>query len=94
MLAGACLCVLFCCWFSFGRIFWEDEVLGWMLIHDPSWSHFVASWKAGADGGGFSFYVIGRAWFRLFGASDLSFRLISAVSFGCGFCVAWRAARR
>lgn len=94
MFVGVGLCILFCCWFGHGRIFWEDEMLGWMLLHDPSWAHMVAAWKMGADGGGFSFYLLGRGWFALFGSSDTSFRLISASCFALGFCIAWKAARR
>ena len=94
MLTGVALCLTFCCWFGHGRIFWEDEMLGWMLLHDPSWRHLIAAWKMGADRGGFAFYLLGRAWFTLFGASDLSFRLISASCFALGFCVTWQAARR
>ena len=94
MLSGVFLCLLFCCWFSYGRIFWEDEMLGWMLLHDPSWHHLVTAWKMGADGGGFAFYLLGRGWFMLFGASDVSFRLFSASCFALGFCFTWLAARR
>ncbi len=94
MFAGLAVCLLICCVFTRGRIFWEDEMLGWMLVHDPSWNHMVAAWKAGADGGGFLFYLLGRAWFAVFGGSNVSFRLISAVCFGLAFCVTWAAGRR
>ena len=52
--------------FGHGRIFWEDEMLGWMMLRDPSWHHMLQAWKLGADGGGFAFYLTGRAWFSLF----------------------------
>ena len=94
MIAGVLCCLLFCFWFGHGRILWEDEMLGWMLLHDPSWHHFLAAWNQGADGGGFAFYFLGRAWFHIFGASNLSFRLISATCFAGSFCVAWQASRR
>ncbi len=94
MFAGLAVCLLIPCVFTRGRIFWEDEMLGWMLVHDPSWNHMVAAWKAGADGGGFLFYLLGRAWFAVFGGSNVSFRLISAVCFGLAFCVTWAAGRR
>ncbi len=77
-----------------GRIFWEDEMLGWMLLHDPSWHHMLHAWKLGADGGGFAFYLTGRMWFALFGASGTSFRFYSAMCFGLAFAVTWIAARR
>ncbi len=79
---------------SRGRIFWEDEMLGWMLLRDPSWPHMISAWKMGADGGGVAFYLTGRLWFRLFGPSEVSFRMYSAVCFGLAFCVLWAVLRR
>ncbi len=77
-----------------GRIFWEDEMLAWMLLTDPSWHHMVAAWRMGADGGGFAFYLLGRAWLHLFGPSEVAFRLFSAVGFGLGFVLTWATLRR
>ncbi len=94
MLLGFLLTLTATCVLSHGRIFWEDETLGWMLLHDPSWHHMVQAWKTGADGGGFTFYLIGRGWFRVFGSSDLAFRLYSATCFGLAFAATWAAARR
>ncbi len=94
MLVGFLLTLTVTCVLSRGRIFWEDETLGWMLLHDPSWHHMVQAWKTGADGGGFSFYLIGRGWFGLFGSTDLAFRLYSSTCFGLAFAVTWAAARR
>ncbi len=76
------------------RIFWEDEMLGWLLLHDPSWHHMIRAWNLGADGGGFSFYILGRGWFRLFGESRLAFRMFSSTCFGLAFVVLWAALRR
>ena len=76
------------------RIFWEDEMLGWMLLTDPSWHHMVQAWKAGADGGGFAFYLSCRAWLHLFGRSEIAFRFYSAVCFGLAFILNWITARR
>ena len=77
-----------------GRIFWEDEMLGWMLLTDPSWHHMVTAWNAGADGGGFTFYILGRAWLHLFGPSEVAFRLFSATGFGLAFVLTWATLRR
>lgn len=76
------------------RIFWEDEMLGWMLLRDPSWHHMLFAYRHGADGGGFSFYLLGRLWFGLFGPSELAFRLFSSTCFGLAFSATWAAARR
>ncbi len=79
--------------FSHKRIFWEDEMLGWMLLRDPSWHHMVAAWKLGADGGGFGYYFTGRLWFHVFGSSEVSLRMYSAACLGLAFVVLWRIAR-
>jgi hypothetical protein len=77
-----------------GRIFWEDELLGWLMLRDPSWRHMVVGWLHGVDGGGFLFYLTGRFWFWLFGHSVLSFRLYSASCFAGAFTFFWLAGRR
>jgi hypothetical protein len=94
MLAGFLFTLTITYVLSRGRIFWEDEMLGWMLLRDPSWHHMVYAWRMGADGGGFTFYLTGRAWFHLFGPSDISFRLYSSTCFGLAFAATWAAARR
>lgn len=91
---GVLLTLAICYVFSHGRIFWEDEMLGWMLIHDPSWHHMIEAWKVGADAGGISFYLTGRAWFAIFGGSEISFRMYSAACFSGAFAALWIAARR
>ena len=80
--------------FGYRRIFWEDEMLGWMLLRDPSWHHMVTAWRLGADGGGFAFYLTGRAWLSLFGPGEIAFRMYSAACFGLAFAVVWVIARR
>ena len=94
MLAGFLLTLAITVVNSRGRIFWEDEMLGWLLLRDPSWHHMLRAWNLGADGGGFSFYLLGRAWFWLFGDSALAFRLFSSTGFGLAFVATWAALRR
>ena len=94
MLAGFLLTLAITVVNSRARVFWEDESLGWMLLTDPSWRHMIRAWNLGADGGGFSFYVFGRAWFALFGNSHLAFRLFSSTCFGIAFVALWGALRR
>jgi len=81
-------------WCEHGRIFWEDEVLGWTLLNDPSFNHMIASWVHGADGGGISFYLTGRLWLKLFGPSMAAFRLYSQVCFAAAFALFWICLRR
>ncbi len=76
------------------RILWEDEMLGWMLIEDPSWHHMLHAWQLGADGGGFTFYATARAWCALFSHSVMSLRFYSAAGYAAAFCILWTTARR
>ena len=94
MAAGFLFTLLITLVLSRGRLFWEDEMLGWMLLRDPSWTHMVSAWRLGADGGGFLFYLTGRAWLHLFGTSEMAFRLYTSVCFGLALAVVWVAARR
>ncbi len=94
MAAGFAFCLLLSWLLARGRMFWEDEMLGWMLLTDPSWRHMAAAWKAGADGGGFAFYLSARAWLHVFGPSEIAFRMYSAACFGLAFVCAWISARR
>jgi hypothetical protein len=94
MSIGFLLCLVVSYALGHDRIFWEDEMLGWMVLTDPSFHHMITAWKLGADGGGFSFYLSCRMWFHIFGPSEASFRLYSATCFGLAFSVIWLTARR
>jgi hypothetical protein len=72
---------------------WADEVLGWTLLTDPSFRHMIHAWREGADGGGLPFYLLGRAWFRFFGSSTISFRLFSSTAFAAAFVITWKGLR-
>ena len=91
---GIALTYAICFRLGAGRLFWEDEVLGWLLLKDPSWRHVLFSWQHGADGGGALFYILGRIWFKMFGSSVASFRLFTATCFATAFALLWKAARQ
>ena len=91
---GVCLTFAVTLRFSAGRLMWEDEVLGWMLLNDPSWHHMLQSWKHGADGGGLVFYITGRLWLSSFYHSVLAFRLYTSTCFSAALVFTWIAGRR
>ena len=94
ILLGVGLTFAICLRLGAGRLFWEDEVLGWLMLKDPSWRHVLFSWQHGADGGGAFFYILGRAWFKVFGSSVMSFRLFTATCFSLAFALLWKALRQ
>jgi hypothetical protein len=57
---GVCITFAISLRIGLGRLMWEDEVLGWLTLRDPSWRHVLYSWLHGADGGGALFYISGR----------------------------------
>lgn len=77
-----------------GKIFWEDEMLGWMMLRDPSLGHMLWSWRQGADGGGISFYLLGRLWLRAFGTSMVAYRMFSTCCFAAAMMITWSVMRR
>ena len=86
--------MLYCYFVSRHRILWLDEILGWMLVTDPSWHHMLAAWRAGADGGGLGYYLTCRLWLALFGQTPLAFRTFSAMGCFAGFVGMWFVLRR
>jgi hypothetical protein len=84
----------YCYSVSANRLLWSDELFGWMLLTDPSFTHMISSWKAGADGGGIIYYLLGRVWMDVLGHSSLAFRAFSAAACFLGFCFMWFAQRR
>ena len=91
---GVTLTYAICFRLGAGRLFWEDEVLGWLILKDSSWRHALFSWQHGADGGGALFYIVGRIWFRIFGSSVVAFRLFTATCFSVALALLWKAIRQ
>lgn len=83
-----------CLRLGYGRLLWEDEVLGWVMLRDPSWRHMFQSWNRGTDGGGALFYITGRLWFAVFGSGNMAFRLYSATLYAAAFMLLWMLVRR
>jgi hypothetical protein len=86
---------LFASWYrSRGRMFWGDEIMGWIVIRQDTWPHLMKMWGDGIDSSGFFFYVFGRPWLGLFGANELSLRMFSAFGMALCFVLTWLSARR
>lgn len=80
--------------FSPQHLMWGDELLAWPLLEDPSWSHAYHAWLSGADGGGITYYLLGRALMALTEHSPAVMRVYSAVCMGLGGFVFFRLLRR
>lgn len=76
------------------HMMWGDEFLAWHLLADASWKHAYHEWLSGADGGGISYYILGRAVMALTNRSPQIMRVYSAVCMGLGGLIWFRMLRR
>jgi hypothetical protein len=76
------------------RMFWGDEIMGLLTLRQPTFSALLHAWRAGLDSSGIWFYVFGRPWITIFGASEISLRFYSAIGMTAAAAVIWIAARR
>jgi hypothetical protein len=76
------------------RMFWGDEIMGWFVLKQPSFSSLLHVWYGGMDSSGIFFYVFGRPWMALFGSSEVSLRMYSAAGIAGCFAFIWISARR
>ena len=79
---------------SSNTIFWSDEIMGWLVLRERSFPALLHSWWAGADSSGIFFYVFGRPWLALFGASERSLRLFTSAGVATACGLLWACARR
>ena len=95
ILAAACLSLTVACiLISPKKYFWNDELFSWYLLADPSFSHM---WKAFSDALNTTpplYFVVGWAWARIFGASELSLRLFSSLGVSAALVLVWAVLRR
>jgi hypothetical protein len=95
ILAAACLSLtVSCIMMSPKKYLWNDELFSWYLVADPSFSHM---WKAFSDELNNTpplYFVFGWAWARVFGASELSLRLLSSLGLSAALVVVWAMLRR
>ncbi len=75
-------------------IFWSDEIMGWLVLRETSLATLLHSWWTGADSSGIFFYLLGRPWLAIFGATERSLRLFSAAGVATACGLLWACARR
>ena len=60
-------------------MFWGDEIVGWTMLRENDLGRFYRSWSNGADSSGLFYNFLGRAWLKVFGATELAARMFTAV---------------
>ncbi|MFC2173065.1 glycosyltransferase family 39 protein [Acidobacteriota bacterium] len=75
--------VFSCILFSGRKYFWYDELLSYYLISDDSFIHMLRALADHVDSSPPLYYMLGWAWAKIFGTSELSLRMISCL----GICL-------
>ncbi len=79
---------------SRNTMFWSDEVMGWLVLHEKTFPLLLHSWQAGLDSSGIFFYIFGRPWVKAFGDREIALRMFSAAGVAGSCVVLWLCARR
>ena len=75
-------------------MFWGDELMGYETVTQPTLTKLLLFWHHGIDSSGIWFFVFGRPWIDLFGATEVTLRMFSAAAVAGSAAVLWLAARR
>ena len=83
-----------CLLISGKKFFWNDELLSYYLLSDPSFAHMLGAFHDKINNTPPLYFILGWLWVRVFGATELSLRLFSSL----GMCIAcvtvWVTLRR
>lgn len=74
--------------------FWFDELISHTLITSPSTSHMLEALGNAVDSLPPLYFLVARVWSQLFGASEISLRLLSSLSLAAAFAITWRVGRK
>jgi hypothetical protein len=69
---------------------WNDEILSLVLIQDRSLGHMLNAWSDTFNQAPPLYFLLGWAWDKLFGSSDLTLRLPGSLCLSLSFLLTWR----
>ncbi len=76
------------------KFFWNDELLSFYLLNDPSLPHMLVAWSDKFNQAPPLYFILGWGWEKLFGSSELALRLFSSVTIGLACILLWIVLRR
>jgi hypothetical protein len=83
-----------CVLISAKKYFWNDELLSYYLLSDHSFRHMLAAFHDKINAAPPLYFLLGWLWANVFGASELSLRLISCLGMCAGLFLMWVTLRR
>jgi len=76
------------------KYFWNDELYSHYLLGDPSFFHMLGAFHDKINNTPPLYFFVGWMWAQLFGADELSLRLLSSLGVGVACIVVWLTLRR
>jgi hypothetical protein len=76
------------------KYFWNDELLSYFLVADPSFQHMMAALGDAINNAPPLYFAVGWIWTKLFSASELSLRLFSSLGICAALVITWLTMRR
>lgn len=75
-------------------MFWSDEIMGVLVLKQPTIGATLHAWRNGLDSSGLWFEILARGWAAVFGFSECSMRFFSAIGICAAACLIWLVTRR
>jgi hypothetical protein len=76
------------------HFFWNDELLSYYLLSDPSFLHMLTAFDDKINAAPPLYFIGGWLWAQAFGASEFSLRLFSSLGVCAGLLFVWLTLRR
>jgi len=83
-----------CILISSKKYFWNDELYSFYLLSDESFFHMLYAFSNKINNTPPLYFIIGWIWAKIFGASELSLRLFSALGIASSSIILWLILRR
>jgi hypothetical protein len=76
------------------KFFWNDELLSFYLLSDPSFTHMMGAWGDTFNQAPPLYFILGWLWAKFLGTTELSLRLFSSVMICIALTLVWIVLRR
>ncbi len=86
--------IISCILVSSKKNFWSDELFSYYFISDSSFSHMLTAFHDKINNTPILYFFLSWFWDKIFGSSELSYRLFSSITFCIALVSVWITLRR
>ncbi|MEJ7827785.1 MAG: hypothetical protein WKF91_06310 [Segetibacter sp.] len=91
---GTASLLIACINISAKKYFWNDELYSYYLISEPSFSRMIMAFHDKINNTPILYFLTGWLWDKLFGSTELSYRLYSSLGMCVALVAVWATLRR